>query len=156
MRCGSMSRRLILSAAVISAAIAIAAGQSDQQLAGSRGAVQARNTPAPYTRPSSGKEMYVAYCASCHGKDGRGDGPAAASLKSAPSDLTQLSARNGGKFPENHVTQTIRGDAATSSHGSKDMPVWGPIFVSMETRADGVAQLRIRNLTRYIASLQQK
>jgi hypothetical protein len=41
------------------------------------------------------------------------------------------------------------------SHGSKDMPVLGPIFASIGTTSDGVMQLRIRNLTKYIASLQQ-
>jgi len=70
--------------------------------------------------------------------------------------LTQLAAKNGGKFPENRVSQTIKGDSDTSSHGSKDMPVWGPIFGAMGTKSDGVVQLRIRNLTKYIASLQQK
>jgi mono/diheme cytochrome c family protein len=100
--------------------------------------------------------MYVAYCASCHGKDGKGDGPAASALKSVPTDLTQLAVCNKGTFPENRVFQTIKGDSATSSHGPKDMPVWGPIFASMGAKSDGVVQLRIRNLTKYIASLQQK
>jgi hypothetical protein len=70
--------------------------------------------------------------------------------------LTQLAAKNGGKFPENHVSETIKGDSGTPGHGSKDMPVWGPIFGAMETQNNGVAQLRIRNLTNYIASLQHK
>jgi mono/diheme cytochrome c family protein len=100
--------------------------------------------------------MYIAYCASCHGKDGKGDGPAASAMKSAPADLTLLAARNGGKFPENHVVQIIKGDSDSASHGSRDMPVWGPIFRAMGTQSDGVAQLRVRNLTKYIESLQQK
>jgi mono/diheme cytochrome c family protein len=99
--------------------------------------------------------MFVTYCASCHGKDGKGNGPAAAALKSVPTDLTQLAASNGGRFPENHVAQTIKGDFATPSHGSRDMPVWGALFASMGTASDGSMQLRIRNLTKYIASLQQ-
>jgi mono/diheme cytochrome c family protein len=115
-----------------------------------------KKTPVPYTAASSGKDMYLAYCASCHGKDGQGDGPAASALKSMPADLTQLAAKNGGKFPENRVSQTIKGGPGTSSHGSKDMPVWGPIFGSMGTASDGTIQLRVRNLTKYIASLQQK
>jgi len=115
-----------------------------------------KKAPVSYTPPSSGKEMYLAYCASCHGKDGRGDGPAASALKSAPADLTQLTLKNGSKFPEGHVAQTIRGDSNTISHGSKDMPVWGPIFRALGTKSDGVVQLRILNLTNYIASLQEK
>ena len=117
---------------------------------------EVKKTPAPYTPPSSGRDMYIAYCASCHGKDGKGDGPAAAALKSAPTDLTLLAAKNGGQFPKSHVSQTIKGDSATPSHGSKDMPVWGPIFRAMGTTSDGVVQLRVRNLTKYIASLQQR
>ena len=113
-------------------------------------------TPAHYTPPSSGKGMYLAYCASCHGKDGKGAGPAASAVKIAPVDLTVLAARNGGIFPENHVAQTIRGDSNTPSHGSKDMPVWGPIFGAIGTKSDGVVQLRVRNLTKYIESLQEK
>src|SRR5208337_4437955 len=99
--------------------------------------------------------MFVAYCASCHGKDGKGNGPAAAALKSVPRDLTQLAASNGGRFPENHVSQTIKGDFVPLSHGSKDMPVWGSVFGSMGAASDGSMQLRIRNLTKYIESLQR-
>jgi len=100
--------------------------------------------------------MYLAYCACCHGKDGKGDGPAASALKIAPTDLTLLAAKNGGIFPGNHVAQTIRGGSNTPSHGSKDMPVWGPIFGAIGIKSDGVLQLRVRNLTKYIESLQQK
>jgi len=100
--------------------------------------------------------MYLAYCASCHGKDGKGNGPAASAMKIAPSDLTELAAKNGGIFPENHVAQTIRGDSNTPGHGSQEMPVWGPIFGAIGTKSDGVPQLRVRNLTKYVESLQQK
>ncbi len=145
-----MSRRFIAVAAAILIAVLVAA-LSGQEVPGSG----IKKVPAPYTRASSGKEMYVTYCASCHGKDGKGNGPAAAALKSVPTDLTQLAASNGGRFPENHVAQTIKGDFATPSHGSRDMPVWGALFASMGTTSDGSMQLRVRNLTKYIASLQQ-
>ena len=36
----------------------------------------------------SGKVLYQAYCAPCHGKNGKGDGPAAASLHPKPADHT--------------------------------------------------------------------
>jgi mono/diheme cytochrome c family protein len=154
-----MSRRFIVLATVVLIAVSVVllAGESLGQEATTSGApkAQVKKIPAPYTPAHSGKDMYMAYCASCHGKDGKGVGPAASALKSVPTDLTQLAARNGGRFPENHVSQTIRGDFGTPSHGSKDMPVWGPIFASMGTTSDGVMQLRIRNLTKYIASLQQ-
>ena len=109
-----------------------------------------------YTNPASGRQMYDAYCASCHGQGGKGNGPAAPALKVQPADLTQLAAKNGGKFPDAHVMQVIRGDTMTTAHGSKDMPVWGPIFSQMSEHSEGVEQLRIRNLARYIEGMQQK
>src|SRR3974390_1178903 len=58
-----------------------------------------KHVPAPYTDPTSGKEMYTQYCASCHGMDGKGDGPAAAALKIQPTNLTTLAAKSGGAGP---------------------------------------------------------
>jgi mono/diheme cytochrome c family protein len=49
---------------------------------------------------ASGKKTYTEYCASCHGEDGKGMGPAASALKAPPSDLTTLAKRHAGKFPE--------------------------------------------------------
>lgn len=37
--------------------------------------------------PARGRELYATQCASCHGSDGRGDGPAAAALDPAPTDF---------------------------------------------------------------------
>ena len=155
-----MPRQWTLGVAVLLLATSVIvlprSSSSQEGTASAASKTQVKNTPAPYTPPSSGKGMYLAYCASCHGKEGKGDGPAAPSLKCVPTDLTQLAAANGGTFPESHVIQTIKGDSLTSGHGSKDMPVWGPIFRAMGTTSDGVAQLRVRNLTKYIASMQQK
>ena len=154
-----MPRRTIYGAAVllmVTPLFFLVGGSWGQATDAGAPKAQLKETPAPYTPPSSGQDMYLAYCAPCHGKDGKGDGPAASALKHVPTDLTQLAARNGGRFPENRVSQTIKGDSPASSHGSKDMPVWGPIFRAMGTTNDGVAQLRVRNLTKYLVSLQQK
>ena len=115
-----------------------------------------KHVPAAYTDPSSGKEMYNQYCASCHGADGKGDGPAAPALKISATNLTTLSVKNGGTFPAAHVAAVIQGDAMTPAHGSKDMPVWGPIFHSMGGHSLAQVQLRIRNLTNYLESIQIK
>src|ERR1019366_5197373 len=61
--------------------------------------------PAP---AESGQAMFSEYCAVCHGRDGKGSGPAVPALKVPPSDLTTLSKRNGGIFPSAHVSNVIR------------------------------------------------
>lgn len=119
-------------------------------------AQEVKKVPAPYTSPSSGKEMYTAYCASCHGADAKGNGPAAGALKVAPTDLTQLSAQNQGKFPELKVYAAIKGDTAIPAHGSKDMPVWGPVFRAVSQGRESEIHMRLTNLTKYLESLQAK
>jgi mono/diheme cytochrome c family protein len=115
-----------------------------------------KHVPASYTSPSSGKEMYDSYCASCHGVDGTGSGPAAPALKIPPTNLTTLAIKNGGTFPAAHVATEIQGSAMTPAHGSKDMPVWGPILMTIGGHSAAQVQLRIRNLTNYLESIQVK
>jgi mono/diheme cytochrome c family protein len=99
--------------------------------------------------------MFKSYCATCHGAAGKGNGPAAAALKKPPADLTTISARNGGKFPEAQVNRTIMGLDALPSHGTTEMPIWGPLFRSLEPNDRSAAELRARNLTEYLRSIQQ-
>ncbi|MGD0469376.1 MAG: cytochrome c [Terriglobales bacterium] len=115
-----------------------------------------KHVPIKSTSPVSGKEMYMAYCAVCHGTDGKGGGPAASALKVPPTDLTVLSKNNGGKYPALKVTSSIRGESATPAHGSKEMPVWGTLFWSMSQGHEGEVQERVTNLTHYIETLQVK
>jgi len=117
---------------------------------------EVRHIPAPITSAASGKEMFQGYCASCHGADAKGDGPAAAALKTAPADLTTLSKRNGGIFPADRVSSILRGKATVTAHGNRDMPVWGPVFWSMSQGHESEVQQRIANLAHYIESLQVK
>ena len=107
------------------------------------------------TAANSGDEMYKEYCAVCHGKTGKGDGPAVAALKTAPPDLTMLTKKNGGKFPSDHVTAVLSMGVEEAAHGTKDMPIWGPLFGSIGGGvASPVVKLRIANLTDYIKSIQ--
>ena len=115
-----------------------------------------KHETAPMTSPSSGKEMFTSYCASCHGKDAKGDGPAAAALKQLPADLTTLAKRNGGKYPSDKVTSVLRGQDKLSAHGDQEMPVWGPVFWRMSQGHEEQVTLRIANLNKYIESLQEK
>src|SRR5262245_59283715 len=66
---------------------------------------------AEQTHPS--KETYDRLCASCHGTDGKGDGPAAAALDPKPTDLTMLAKNNGGEFPTLKVAESIQGRTMT-------------------------------------------
>ena len=115
-----------------------------------------KHVPIKATSPVSGKEMYATYCAVCHGTDGKGGGPAASALKTAPADLTTLTKNNGGKFPALKITSAIRGESNLPAHGSKEMPVWGSLFWSMSHGHQGEVQQRVANLTEYIESLQAK
>ncbi|MGD0507073.1 MAG: c-type cytochrome [Terriglobales bacterium] len=115
-----------------------------------------KHVPVQATSPVSGKEMYTAYCAVCHGTDGKGGGPAASALKVPPTDLSLLSKNNGGKYPSMKVLSSIRGEGALPAHGSKDMPVWGSLFWSMSGGHEGEVQQRATNLNRYIETLQAK
>lgn len=119
-------------------------------------AQEVKKVPARYTSPAQGAEMYKAYCASCHGTDGKGGGPAATALKIAVPDLTQMAKKNAGKFPADHVGQVIMGDSLVPAHGSKEMPVWGPTFLALDQRNRATVMLRAKNLTQHIESLQAK
>ena len=115
-----------------------------------------RQIPIASTPSNSGKDMFVSYCAVCHGKDAKGNGPAATAMKTPPADLTILSKGNGGKYPASHVAAVIRGQAALASHGTEDMPVWGPLLLSISQGHEAQVQQRISNLVSYIDSLQAK
>ncbi|HVJ08609.1 MAG TPA: cytochrome c [Acidisarcina sp.] len=114
-----------------------------------------KKVPVKPTSPVSGKEMYGAYCATCHGTDGKGNGPAAAALKTHPTDLTMLAKNNGNKFPQDHIVSVLRFGSELPSHGSVDMPVWGPVLHSMNRSNSAEEQQRISNLTRYLKTIQQ-
>ena len=77
---------------------------------------QVKRVPIQRTFAASGKEMFMTYCAVCHGEDARGDGPAASALNKQPAELTRLAAKNGGKYPADRVSQTIRGDVDVPAH----------------------------------------
>ena len=115
-----------------------------------------KHVPIKNTSASSGKEMFNNYCAVCHGTDGKGGGPAASAMKVPPTDLTGLAKKEGGKYPSAHVASVIRGQADLASHGSKDMPVWGPLLSSVSQGHEAQVQQRVANLVDYIGTLQAK
>lgn len=115
-----------------------------------------KHVPISNAPSNSGKDMFNSYCAVCHGTDGKGNGPAASAMKVPPTDLTVLAQKAGGKYPSAHVAAVIRGQASLPSHGSEDMPVWGPLFSSISQGHEGQVQQRVTNLVKYIETLQAK
>ena len=106
------------------------------------------------TPANSGKAMFSEYCAVCHGAGGRGDGPAVTAMKKRPADLTQLARKNNSRYPEVHVMNFISGEEAIAAHGSRDMPMWGQLFHTLEPNDEAVTRVRVRVLAEYIKTLQ--
>jgi len=100
-----------------------------------------------------GPDLFRAYCAPCHGLDAKGHGPAAAALKARVADLTVLAENNGGEFPSSRVRSTIMGEKVLAAHGSREMPIWGPIFHQIESDVDR-GNVRLENLVTYLESIQ--
>jgi mono/diheme cytochrome c family protein len=125
-------------------------------LAGSGAKSQAPDSEKQFQtliRSVRGPDLFRAYCASCHGADAKGNGPAAAALKTKVPDLTILSKNNGGEFPSARVRKMIMGDDVVASHGSREMPIWGPVFHQIEWDVDR-GYLRLENLVKYLESIQ--
>lgn len=102
-----------------------------------------------------GPELFHAYCATCHGVDGKGSGPVTPALNTKVPDLTTIAKRNGGVFPAQRVRNLIAGDELVTAHGSREMPIWGPIFHQIENDRD-YGNIRLQNVTEYVRSIQGK
>lgn len=109
-----------------------------------------------------GKREFESKCAVCHGKDGKGAGPYAESLKRPLPDLTTMARRNGGVFPVDKTFATIEG--AGAGHGTREMPVWGLDYSiqAVEQMPDlpynqaVYVRTRIMSLLEYLNQLQVK
>lgn len=118
--------------------------------------VFAQQQAPPRNTTVDGAALYRQHCAVCHGTKATGNGPMAKVLLVQVPDLTQLAARHGGKFPRMQVDKIISGETMLSgSHGTREMPVWGPVFSEVESDVDR-GNVRVDNLARYIESLQEK
>jgi mono/diheme cytochrome c family protein len=124
------------------------------------GMLSAQLAPAASDKPdpaaaARGKIVYQRYCTSCHGPEGRGDGPLAADLKIPPADLTRLAAGNGGAFPFDRVARSIDGRRRTRAHGTSDMPVWGEIFARTKGTESPSVKSAVSALAHYMWSIQR-
>jgi mono/diheme cytochrome c family protein len=142
-----MLKRLLLTA--MAATLAVTMVHADQ-------AKTKVTIPVSRVTPTSGKQMYVNYCAPCHGVDGRGHGSVASALRTPPPDLTMLTRFNHGRFPDFHVVAVLQFGPEIPSHGAAEMPVWGPILAKMNQANPQDRLLRIANLSRYLDAIQAK
>jgi mono/diheme cytochrome c family protein len=115
-------------------------------------------TPERSPAQMSGMDLYQQLCSSCHGVNGRGDGPVSSLIKIGVPDLTRIAARDGGEFPTEEVRRTIDGRWDRRAHGARDMPVWG--WQLYDSAATNDAQERaqvdsmIERLVGYLRSIQ--
>jgi mono/diheme cytochrome c family protein len=142
------SRKMLCCAAILAAALVAGAQEQGKKVV--------KHVPIKPTSAASGEEMYNTYCAVCHAKDGKGNGPAAEALKVPPPDLSQMAKKNGGSYPSLKVSAIIRGEQPLPAHGTKEMPVWGTLFWKMSQGHESEVQQRIANLNKYIEGMQQK
>jgi mono/diheme cytochrome c family protein len=102
---------------------------------------------------SSGEVLYLRYCASCHGLDGRGGGPVAPALQPPPPDLTRLTSGEAELMKQIDGRRTIR------AHGTSAMPVWGAVFEQSLIDAPHQRRMtlnRVMALTDYVLRLRHR
>jgi mono/diheme cytochrome c family protein len=103
----------------------------------------------------TGADLYKRFCASCHGPEGRGDGPVAATFKAQVPDLTRLARRAGDAFPEARVRRIVDGRDVPAPHGARGMPVWGTEFTAAATPGgENAATTLIDRLVAFLRSMQ--
>jgi mono/diheme cytochrome c family protein len=106
---------------------------------------------------AAGTRLFHQYCASCHGETGNGNGPVAPYLNVKPSDLTTITDRHQGTFPEEQITRIIAGEENPLGHGTRTMPVWGERLqddVIGTVNKATIARGRIGFLVDYVRELQ--
>ena len=114
-----------------------------------------KKAPATYVAPVNGEQLYTHYCASCHGTDLKGGGPAAKSVAGPVPDLTTMAQRNHGQFDSQKVVQIVNGTMDTPGHGTKDMPVWGVVLPQVYPNKT-VSDMAINHLVEFIRQRQVK
>ncbi len=140
-------------ARLVFAALAVLAVGTGQQSRATRAAQDSEKQLPPLIRSVEGPDLFRAYCASCHGRDAKGNGPAASSLKATVPDLTMIPRNEKGDFPTERVRRIIQGEGIIASHGSREMPIWGPVFHQVESDVDW-GNVRMENLVLYLESIQ--
>jgi len=110
---------------------------------------------------AAGKQEFRHSCVVCHGLTGKGESVMTTLnlLAIKPPDLRQLRKRNKGTFPFWQMYRVIDGRQEIIAHGSRDMPIWGDVFIPQENGSiadDARAIGRILQLLYYLESIQEK
>jgi mono/diheme cytochrome c family protein len=119
----------------------------------------ARLQPTRSDVGGAGRILYLTHCEGCHGVSGAGDGPAAASLRVAPADLTRLWERYGTPLDRDQLAEYIDGRMLSSFHGPREMPIWGDEFFEDAPGSRNVEMARkrlIEVLIGYLETLQTR
>lgn len=105
----------------------------------------------------TGARLYFNHCAACHGDDGEGTGPVAASMRVTVPNLRSLAERNGGPFPVDTVRAYVDGRDMPAAHGDRLMPIWGDVFRGADQNTDDrTVRRRIAAIVDFISTLQYR
>lgn len=116
----------------------------------------------------AGKSEYQSSCETCHGQDGKGNGPLSAQLKVPPADLTVLAKKNNSIFPVMSIYEVIDGRQAIPGHGTRDMPIWGNRYTVEQIQTqqalrnrpyydpEATVRVRILSIIDYLYRIQEK
>jgi mono/diheme cytochrome c family protein len=116
----------------------------------------ALSAPA-FAADATGARLYFNHCAACHGDEGEGTGPVAASMRVTVPNLRTLAQRNGGAFPTDAVRAYVDGRSIPASHGDRVMPIWGDVFLGADKSADDrTIRRRIAAVVDFISTLQYR
>ena len=119
------------------------------------------SAPVSQDRPAredynSGAYLYRAFCATCHGETGKGDGPVAELADRRPSDLTVLARHQGGTYPRERVIRILENAEPLPGHEPPAMPNWRNVLRKTEGDNERVIRQRLEALVDHVATLQQK
>jgi len=119
------------------------------------GSAQTPANPAATAAVERGRVLFEQHCAVCHGKGGKGDGPAASDMTRQPTNVTLMQKRHGAFFAA-QAESAIRGTDPVVAHGAPGMMVWGAIFRANARGDEAAVDARIRDLVAFMESIQEK
>jgi len=107
----------------------------------------------------SGGQLYQRFCSGCHGVQAHGDGKVSKSLGVIVPDLTLLTARYKGDFPQERIAKIIDGRIMIGKHNKEDrtMPLWGEELLRSEQgdpEAERATADLIHKIVDYLESIQ--